>query len=177
MTVDDLRSIFSRWKAEELAAAGVTFKESFDPLFDPRCDDYRLIYAATFEPATLDQARMEFAVTDTGHVAVGIETKDRILARTGLAAIIGRFAAGHEPVTATKEGLQTLFDAVTKGRMFIVVWSLLRIATLVRVYLCESDCDAMARSGYRYYGISAIPDENTRGPPVRLGTILSYRPW
>jgi hypothetical protein len=167
MTVDDLRSIFSRWKAEDLAAAGLTFKESFDPTFDPRSDDYRVIYEATFEPVALD----------TGHVAVGIETHDRILARTGLAAIIGRFAAGHEPVTATKEGLQILFDAVTKGRIFIVVWSLLRIATLVRLYMWESDCNAMARSGYRYYGISAIPDQNTRGPPVRLGTILSYRPW
>jgi hypothetical protein len=75
MTVDDLRSIFSRWKAEDLAAAGVTFKESFDPTFDPRSDDYRVIYEATFEPVALDQARMEFWVTDTGHVAVGIETQ------------------------------------------------------------------------------------------------------
>src|ERR1700730_1923754 len=132
MIVDDLRSIFSRWNAEDLAAAGVAFRESFDPPFDPYYD-YRMIYEASFEPAALDQALIEFAVTEAGYVAVGIETYDRILARTGLAAIIGRFAAGHEPVTATKEGLQILFDAVTKGRMCIVVWSLLRIATLVRL--------------------------------------------
>jgi hypothetical protein len=176
MIVDDLRSVFSRWKTEDLVAAGVTFRESFNPPFDPH-DDYRVIYEASFEPLALDQARMEFWVTETGHVAVGIESYQRILARTGLAAIIGRFAAGHEPVTATKEGSQILFDAVTKGRMFIVVWSLLRVATLVRLYMCESDCNAMASSGYRYYGISAVPQQHTGGPSARFGTILSYRPW
>jgi hypothetical protein len=177
MLVDELRTIFASRKPQDLLASKIVFKESFDPIADPQ-DDCRVIYEAAFEPADLDKARIEFWLTDTGHIAVGIETYGRILARTRLlGAIRGGFAAGHEPVPATKEGLQILFDAVTKGRIFIVVWSLLRMASLVRVYMWESDCNAMARSGYRYYGISAIPDENTRGPPVRSGTILSYRPW
>jgi hypothetical protein len=157
MIVDDLRSVFSGWKAEDLVAAGVTFKESFDPPFDPHYD-YRMIYEASFDPAALDQARIEFWVTDTGHVAVGIETYERILTRTGLTAIRRGFAAGHEPRTVSREGLQILFDTVTKGRMFIVVWKLLRVVTSVRLYMWASDCDAIARSDYRPDWISVISE-------------------
>lgn len=114
MDIEEVRSIFATRKIEDLHAAGIEFKESFDPPFDSN-DDYRVVYEATFEPKSLDKARLEFGVTDTGHVAVGVETYERIGRRLGLKAISRGFAAGHEPTAASKDGLQILFDAVSLG--------------------------------------------------------------
>jgi hypothetical protein len=84
MNVEELRSIFAGWNAQALAASGIEFRESTDPAFDPYSDDYRVIYEAAFVPAALDKGRIEFWLTDTGHVAVGIERYDRIVRRLEL---------------------------------------------------------------------------------------------
>jgi hypothetical protein len=173
MLVDEVKSVFADWKA----AAGVEFRESFDPTFDPN-DDYRVIYEATFEPDNLEKARIEFWVTDTGHVAVGIETYERIVQRLGLKAIRHGFAVGHEPRTVSKEGLQTLFDAVVLGKIFIIVRSALRLATSARIFMAKSDYDAMERSGYRCSDwISPLTNGDVLSPSSSHGKIVSYRPW
>jgi hypothetical protein len=137
-----------------------------------------VIYEASFEPTTLDKARIEFWVTDSGHVAVGIETYERIVQRLGLRAIRHGFAVGHEPRTVTKDGLKALFDAVTLGRIFIVVKRALRLATSAKIYMAAADCDAIARSGYRCSGwISSISDDDAASLSSSLGKVISYRPW
>ena len=177
MLVDEVRSIFSSWRAQDLVAAGIDFRESFDPTFDQN-DDYRVIYEASFEPDTIEKARMEFWVTDAGHVAVGIETYERIVRRLGLKAIRHGFAVGHEPRIVSKEGLQVLFDVVTRGRIFIVVRSALRLATSARICMAESDCDAMARSGYNCSDwISSISNDDIASLSSTFGRVASYRPW
>jgi hypothetical protein len=176
MLVDDLKSLFSQWNPEKLLAAGIVFKESFNPPVDPHYD-YRMIYEASFEPAALDKAWIQFSLTDSGYVAVGIERYERVLARTGLRAIRGGFAAGHEPGALSKEGLQVLFDAVTRGRIFIVVKSFFRIATSVRFYMRESDCDRIARTGNPTYWMWVVPDDSPEDPSGVFGQTLNYRPW
>jgi hypothetical protein len=42
MNVEDVRSVFGNWRKEDLLAAGIKLKESFDPPFD-RSDDYRMV--------------------------------------------------------------------------------------------------------------------------------------
>jgi hypothetical protein len=177
MLVDEVKSVFADWKAQDLLAARIEFRESSDPTFDPN-DDYRMIYEVTFEPDNLEKARIEFWVTDTGHVAVGIETYERIVRRLGLKAIRHGFAVGHEPRAVSKEGLQTLFDAVTLGKIFIVVRSALRLATSARICMAKADCDAMERSGYRCSDwISPISNDDAVSPSSSFGKIVSYRPW
>jgi hypothetical protein len=165
-----MRYIFDRWTPQELSSAGIQFKESFSPKFDPH-DDYRVIYEASFAPATLDKARFEFCITDTGHVAVGIETYDRIARRSGLKVIRHGFAAGHEPRTTTKEGLRRLFDAVTFGHVFIVFRRLIWLATSARLYVAASDYEAIAQYGYQCSDWMSP----TSGAPLRK--VLYYRPW
>lgn len=177
MLVEELRSVFDGWNAQDLSGRGIEFKETYNPEFDPN-DDYRVIYEASFEPTTLDKARIEFWITDAGHVAVGIETYERIVQRLGLRAIRHGFAVGHEPRTATKDGLKTLFDAVTLGKIFIVVKSALRLATSAKIYMAAADCDAIARSGYRCSDwISSISDDDAASRFFSLGKVVNYRPW
>jgi hypothetical protein len=175
MNVEDVRSVFGNWRKEDLLAAGIKLKESFDPPFD-RHYDYRMVYEVWLEPSSLDKAAINFAITDTGHVAVGIETYERVVERTALKAIRRGFAAGQEPTAWNKEGLQILFDAVSQGRIFLVVNALLGIITSVKFYMYQSECRAIAHTGYETKWILEIPD-NQRIPSVRFGKILSYRPW
>jgi hypothetical protein len=173
---DNLKSVFSEWNAEKLLDAGIVFRESINPPVDPYAD-YRVIYEAWFEPAALDRAGIQFGLTDSGYIAVGIERYERILVRTGLRAIRGGFAAGHEPGATSKEGLQILFDAVTQGRVFIVVKSLFKIVTSVRFYMRESDCDRIARTGNPTYWMWVVPDDSAEDLSGVFGQTLSYRPW
>ena len=177
MLVEAIKSVFSSWEARDLAERGIAFSESSNSEFDPN-DDYRVIYEASFEPTALDKARIEFGVTDSGHVAVGIETYERIVQRLGLRAIRHGFAVGHEPRTVTKDGLQTLFDAVTLGKIWIVVRSALRLATSAKIYMVASDYDAIVRSGYQCSDwISPISDDHAGSPFTSLGKVIHYRPW
>jgi len=177
MRVEELRSVFEGWKAQAVSEDGIEFKEAYNPAFDPN-DDYRMIYQASFEPTTLDKARIEFWLTDSGHVAVGIETYDRIARRLGVKPIRHGFAGGHEPKTVSKDGLKILFGAVTRGKMFIVVRNALRIATSAKIYMTAADCDAIARSGYgRSDWISPMSDVDAARLSSWFGTVIDYQPW
>jgi hypothetical protein len=178
MTVDDLKSIAGRWSTQDLLSAGIEFTESFSPTFDPHQDDYRVIYQASFEPVALDKPRIEFWITDTGHVAVGIETYERISRRLGRKAIRRGFAAGHEPSAASKERLQELFDTVTGGKVSIGVRTIFGHATSARLHMAPSDREHIERSGYRCSNwIFATPDRDVASTSYWLRTVLCYRPW
>ena len=97
MNVDALRSVLYRCHAQDLSPFCVAFRESSSPEDDAN-DDYRVIYEASFEPAALDKARIEFWITDSGHVAIGIETYERIARRLGLKAVRHGFAVGGDAV-------------------------------------------------------------------------------
>lgn len=177
MLVEELRTIFDSWKAQNLSEHSIELKESYNPRSDPN-DDYQVIYEAIFQPATLDRARIEFWVTDSGHVAVGIETYERIVERLGLRAIRHGFAAGHEPRDVTRDGLRRVFDTVTQGKMFIVVKSALSLATSAKIYMSTADCDAIERSGYRCSDwISAMPTHDAASLFSSLENVLDYQPW
>ena len=177
MLVEELRTVFDDWKAQDLSGRCIEFKENYNPAFDPN-DDYRVIYEVSFEPRTLDKARIEFWITDTGHVAVGIETYERIVQRLGLRAIRRGFAVGHEPSTVTQNGLMTLFNAVARGKIFIAATSVLKLAVSAKIYMAAADCNAIERSGYRCSNwISSISDEDAAGPSSVVGKYLNYRPW
>ena len=175
MLVEEAKSIFSGWKRETLSAAGVNFSETADPVFH-RSDDYKVIYEASFEPNVLDKARVELWVTDIGHVAIGIETYERILKRTGLIAFRRGFALGSEPGAVSEEALQTLFDAVSKGRAAIFVKSSLRMVSSVRLFLQASDYDSLVEAGYQPKWISSMADVAS-SPLMHSDKMLIYRPW
>ncbi len=136
-----------------------------------------MIYEASFQPAALDKARIEFWFTNMGYIAIGIETYDRIAQRLRLRAIRHGFAVGHEPGTVSRDGLQMVFDAVTKGEIFIVVGIALELVSSARVYMVASTKDAIAKSGYKCSDwISPIPNDDVE-KLSSLGSVVSYRAW
>ena len=156
--------------------AFIEFKESFDPPVDPN-DDYRVVYEASFEPNTLEKARLEFWLTDTGDVAVGVETHERISRRLGLKSICAGFAAGHEPTTLRTDGLQILFDAVSMGRIFITAQTIFWLVTSTRLVMGEKERATMARSGYQANWVST-PEKGSVAPlSSYFRKVLSYHPW
>jgi hypothetical protein len=175
MLAEEVKSIFSAWSPERLSAAGVSFRESLNPVPD-RGDDYRVIYEAVFEPNVLDKARIEFWITDTGHVAIGIEKYERIRKRTGLITFRHGFALGHEPKIMNKEALQILFDAVSLGKISISVKSLLKIITSVKLFMWNSHYESLVKTGYQQKWISPITHE-ADNPLAQSNGLLIYRPW
>jgi hypothetical protein len=175
MLVENVKSIFSAWNPETLSAAGINFKETSDPTLHPN-DDYRVIYEASFEPNALDKARIEFWVTDTGHVAIGIETYERITKRTRLMAFRGGFALGHEPRSVSEKALQILFDAVSHGRVTISVYSFLRTITSIELFLKSSDYQMLTEAGYQPKWISLMGNK-VNSSLIYSDTMLMYRPW
>ena len=175
MLVENVKSIFSSWSPGTLSAAGINFKETSDPTFHPN-DDYRVIYEASFEPSVLDKARIEFWVTDTGLVAIGIETYERIIKRTGLIAFRGGFALGHEPRSVSEKALQILFDVLSQGRLTISVYSFLRTITSTELFLKASDCQVLTEGGYKPKWISSMANK-ANSSLIYSDTMLMYRPW
>jgi hypothetical protein len=175
MTVEELKSVFLRWKAEDLSLAGIEFQERDSPPFNPH-DDYRVVYEASFEPSVLDRAMIEFWITSASHVAVGIERYDRIAKRAGFKAIRRGFAVGHEPSAVSAQGLQNLFDAVSGGRIFIAMRSVLGFAPSTKLFMLESDRNRIAETGDQVDWISAIPDDGANSF-AQLPNVLTYRPW
>jgi hypothetical protein len=175
MLIKEIKSVFAIWTEEALVHAGIQFKESFEPPLDPHYD-YRFIYQASFDPAALDKASIEFWVSETGYVAIGVESYERIRRRTGLKAIRGGIATGHEPRIVDGEGLHILFDAVTQGKVFIVVKSFLKIITSVHLRTQASGHGAAALSGYPFDWVSPMvdPAQDLSAP---FGDVLRYQPW
>jgi hypothetical protein len=175
MNIDDVKSVVAAWRTKDLSAIGIKFEETYNPYDPTPYPDYKVDYECSFEPINLEKARVEFWVAGES-VAVGIEYYDRILKRTGLWATRTGFAAGLEPHTISKEALQILFDAVTQGRIFIVVKSLFKVVTSVKLYMRASDYEAMVMVGYGPNWFRQISDD-TRYPSVWWGKVLRYQPW
>ena len=177
MLIEEVRFVFSEWNVEFLSATGIAFIESLDPPVDPNAD-YRVVYKASFEPIALNKARIEFWLSDSGHVAVGIETYERIARR--LRQRVGRhgFVVGHEPSAATVDGLQVWFDAVTHGRIYLEIKSLVGIWNTAKAYLPNSDCDALFQSGYgNLKWIHTIPKGGLQSQRTLFSAVLKYEPW
>jgi hypothetical protein len=137
-----------------------------------------VVYEASFEPAALDKARIEFWLTDTGHVAVGVETYERVALRLGRRLARRGFAVGNEPRTETADALRKLFALVTRGKFFLEVKTILNIWNTARIYVEPSDYNTMIESGYRSSGwLSAIPNSDARPSRPLFGAILDYKPW
>jgi hypothetical protein len=175
MLVDEAKSIFSEWSQERLSGAGVSFRETLNPV-PHRGDDYRVVYEAVFEPSVLDKARIEFWFTDTGHVAVGVEKYERIRQRTGLITFRHGFALGNEPKIMNTRALQILFDAVSLGNLSISVKSFLTVITSVKLLIRNSHYESLAKSGYQPKWISpTIHDADNS--LTQFNGLLAYRPW
>jgi len=147
MTLDELKSVVAPWRDLSFSAVGVTLRDRINPPMDPH-DDYRVIHEVLIEPAALDKMRMEIWLTASGHVAVGMETRDRVAQRLGSRTLRKGFAAGHEPTVVSPQALAKLIQAVSQGRLAIGVSSLLGFIYSTKGILAQADLHDLKRAGY-----------------------------
>jgi hypothetical protein len=146
MVLEDLQSVFEGWSASDLATREVTFTENFKPDFDPKTDDYRIVYEALFEPQRLDAACIHFSLTDAGYVGMGIETYGRLAQRLSLHTIRSGWVVGHEPRSTTPNILRKYFSAVARGQVMITVNSAFGFVTSPKLYIPEADFESISQS-------------------------------
>lgn len=180
MGIEDVKSVFANWTPRDLSEAGIVFTESVDPPYDPDLDDYWIIYEASFKPAALDKAGIEFCLTEEGYVGVSIEPSKRVTQRLRLWTTTDGDIIGHDLMSVSMDGLQLLFDIVVHGRLFVVVRSVLGLELLAKGFISTSDYDTLSRSGYdpRDVGLESMPPgSHDNGPAPVWGKVLSYRSW
>lgn len=102
----------------------VRFVEDPDPPLDEeeRLEAYQVNYLASFEPDTLQLARVEVWGSVQGGIGVGFERRDRMAQRLGVRCYQpGRFVGGSEPGPLRLSELVAFLDAVADGQIAAVV--------------------------------------------------------
>ena len=178
-TLQHLLKSFLRDRAEATGAA-ISFQEDPSPTSDP-ADSYALSYSAVIEPTSLDRCRIEIWLTDTGHVAAGIEKWRRLADRLKLRTSKGvRFAAGHEPGVINEAALLALLAVIASGQISILYRTVWRRLSGASAVITPQGLSALQESGYqRLRWISEVVDRSdVNGFPQRLfGGIARYEPW
>lgn len=175
MSPDDLKSAVDRWLPLGSATPGILLTEHYD-LPVGAGDDYRLVYEVVVEPTEVDRARLQVAVTDDGYLTIAIETRERIARRLGVWSIYRGFAAGHEPIAATIEGLHKLMEIVALGRVTVWTTAIRQFPLSIRIGISDEDRAALVDAGYPLirWGLPLYSLPRSRIPVLRMG---SYRPW
>ncbi|MCC8429680.1 hypothetical protein LJ725_11940 [Reyranella aquatilis] len=141
-------------------------------------DDYRVVYEVSFEPEKLYKARLEFWLTDSGHVSVGVETYTRLARRLSSPVVRRGMATGCEPGAISRDALVRLFRVVTHGSLVMTVSTFFGVITSPKLYMPEADfrmiVDADSFSARWFQPIS----DETRALKFRgSGKVLLFEPW
>jgi hypothetical protein len=175
---DLLKSFLQEWA--EATASAIGLQEDLAPTNDPN-DSYVLSYRAVIEPTALDRCRVEIWLTDTGHVAVGLEKWQRLASRLGLTTSKGvRFAAGHEPGIVSDAALLALLEVVANGEISILyrtVWHRL-LGTWAGI--TPNGLSALQKGGYRRlcWTSKIVGHDDINGFPQHLfGGVARYQRW
>ncbi len=103
---------------EEKALASVVFKENESPENEPYAD-YQILYEASFEPASLRQAKIELHITDNQYFGIGIESRQRVAQRLGIRNSRQRYVGGFEPGKQSEVVLFWILETVSTGQLAI----------------------------------------------------------
>ena len=172
----DAHELLSSWFTSKKFAY-ISFRESFPTTHDLQ-DDYRVIYEAIFEPQALDKARIEVWLTDKGNIAFGFETRQRIAARLSVACWRKGFAAGHEPLTLSRDGVLALLDAISDGKLLLNVRTFFGVLDGIVAAMSEDDRQDLKSAGYNRISWIAVARE--RIVPLKFGILgarVRFRPW
>jgi len=170
---DRARRLLHEWLREKRVST-VNFRERTDLTPDPN-SRYALAYEAVFEPASLEQARVEVWLTADGQAAVGFETWSRIARRLGVKGESGRFAAGHEPHRMTSSGLLSLLDKVADAQIGLstIVLPVIGLSSVTAV-IGRDALESLVVDGYQPVSwLSAI----SRAEFSDRTDLLHFQPW
>lgn len=170
---DVLREELLRW-FEGRRATRVRLVENDEPPND-EYDDYQVDYKASFEPDTLEQARVEVWGASDGSVAIGFERRDRLARRLGVKCYEPfRFVGGHEPGFMALPELIAFLDGVADGQVAALVTILPWLGiTSARVVAPPPLLQKLHGSDRPWRWLRARPQRR----PTGLHRILDYSRW
>jgi hypothetical protein len=174
MTIDDLQLVLEPWKALVGSLTDVSFRERRDPPIGVG-DDYRVAYELAIEPTVLDKARVELWLTDSGHVAVGVESYERVAQRLNVKMFRQGFAAGHEPRVVPPAGLGRLLALVAEGRIVIIARVMLGLTYSLKMGIPKADYDDIEQMGYGCDWL--LPLRSDLQGTIPFAQVANYRPW
>ena len=175
----DLQGIHAQmqWYKKNNRWQNVTISE----IHVPPDEDMGVVYEVVFEPAELDAARLEFWFTETGGVAVKIETRERIgrrLCRKFHAS--NNFASSslmfHQPTSVTQRYLENWINLCAAGRVLLQIqvgWFGIRDA---RVALTHSDGEMLFGEVHNPRLLRNFRSAD-KGLPLGAWFQLPFRPW
>jgi hypothetical protein len=172
LTPESAQQLLREWYANR-ATSAVDMRENFTPAPDPDAS-YRVVYEAAFEPS-LDQARIEIWVTDTGDVAIGFETWRRVASRLAVGSGSKRFVGGHEPIRLTSAGLMAILDLVASGGVAVSATLFPGIGLLAATPIVAPGTRAKLRASG--YGPVEWLREGTISLALDLAQVLRFQPW
>jgi hypothetical protein len=173
-STEQFREMLLDW-FKRVQTTAIRFTESTNPETDPYAR-YTVAYEATFEPSSLDRARIEIWLTRDGMIGIGLETRSRIAARLKLKEGKHKvFATGHEPSEVTEEGLLVLLAAVAAGNIAISATCLPLLGPVKTKAVLLSDTDkSLASHGYDARSWLTVVDDFESDA---FRQVLQFAPW
>lgn len=184
MRLEDIKAVCAAWQADALDKAGVVVTEDADPPFTPESEEFRLLYKRGFMPrdpakASIELRLLEDHVFSPGAITleVHIESYGRISRRLQQRTSYMAFQALTIFRPRSQDQLRAVFDAVTRGRLFLMTQSLCGFMIRGGLYFPKSfwaDSPDLQRTTVQP---RSIADNALSLPAPFLGRIDAYKPW
>jgi hypothetical protein len=165
------------WLSKNTLASHVDFRSDFAPPHDPQ-DDYRVVYEAALTPRRNAAAQIEIWLTDTGYIAVGIESRERLAGRLELRNFRRGFAAGHEPHRVNQEQIETVLGLLADGLFGVRYTKFLGVLISTIAVVPEAHYAVLAATGYpSLRSIWRMSDLQAPRDIRLFRGIAHYEPW
>lgn len=170
--IKECRAALNEW-FEQSGFKSIGFLENLEPA-SCRYDDYIVCYEAIFEPASLDQMRVELWFTDDGFTGIWLESRERIAKRLSIKNRASGSNAGHEPFLVEEHQLFKLLESVAAGAISIGVHIGLLGMDSFKAIASSETRESLARAEYRE--LDWLSQEGTDSYACST-RVLKYRSW
>lgn len=184
MRLEDIKAVCAAWQTDALAKAGIVVHEDANPPFVPESEEYRLLYSCSFVPHDPAKASIELRLLEDHVFSPGAVTLEVLIESYGRIARRLRRRTGHLAFQAltvfrprSQDQLRAVFDAVTRGQLFLVTQSLFGFMFRGGLYFPKSFWDGLPELRRTAVQPRSIADDALGEPPPFLGRIDAYKPW
>ena len=184
MRLADIKAVCAVWQGEVLDKAGIAVHEDADPPFSPESEEFRLLYRRVFMPRDPAKASIELRLLEDHVFSPGAVTLEVLIESYGRIAQRLQQRTSHLAFQAltvfrprSQDQLLTVFDAVTRGRLFLVTQSLWGFMLRGGLYFPKSFWEGAPDLQRTTVQPRSIADNALSLPAPLLGRIDAYKPW
>lgn len=156
-----------------------TFPEEKKAVLD---DDFDIEVKIRLLPKRTEQAAIEFRVTRTGEISIGIEWAERVECRFHKKSqhlTREAYLFSQEPADISIDSVTSILEATSSGNVFLIwkdrsflgPYRLSEVKTYPLIAITEQTRSKIASTGYRYVGLFEEVSEKNRK------YLTKYEPW